>query len=85
MIKSHIFKNLNSRRKADGNFRGNLVENHYKNGRVMALLTDVSLLKRKKVYQNSFLNVYTFNIKKKLQMISFLEESFNYEINAEYR
>ena len=51
----------------------------------MALLTDVSLLKRKKVYQNSFLNVYTFNIKKKLQMISFLEESFNYEINAEYR
>ena len=51
----------------------------------MALLTEVSSLKRKKVYQNSFLNVYTFNIKKKLQMISFLEESFNHEKNAEYR
>ena len=31
MTKSCIFKNLNSRRKADHNFCGKLLENHFKN------------------------------------------------------
>ena len=39
---------------------------------------------QKKVYQNSFLNVHTFNTNKKLQ-ISFIRDSFNYGTNAEYR
>ena len=39
----------------------------------------------KQVNQNSFLNIYTFNIKKKLQMISFIEGSFDHGTNTEYR
>ena len=47
-------------------------------------ICDVFLLKRKKNYQNFFLNVHTLNITNKLQMISFIEESFNHGTNAEY-
>ena len=47
-------------------------------------ISDVFLLKRKNAYQNFFLNVYTLNITKKLQMISIIEESFNHGTNAEY-
>ena len=39
----------------------------------------------RQVYQNYFLNAYTFNIQKKLRIISFFKESFNYDTNAEYR
>ena len=47
-------------------------------------ISDVFLLKRKNTYQNFFLNVYALNITKKLQMMSFIEESFNHKTNAEY-
>ena len=46
---------------------------------------DISSFKRKKIFQNIFLNVYTFNIKMKFWMKSIIKESLNCGANAKYR